>query len=203
WKYLGCYSDNVAARVLHKAFFASDVSMRGQICISFCDDNGYTFAGTEWSRECFCGLELPSAAVSYPDDCTMECTGSDGESCGGSNRLTVYSKGPPDPQTDVGGSSYTYLGCYTDIVSERTLPYLADVPGGSGAMTVSACTGTCYSLGYTIGGLEFAGVECWCGNTIPASSSIVLGSSFASGCDMLCRGNRSEFCGGPDRLNLY
>lgn len=37
-----------------------------------------------------------------------------------------------------------------------------------------------------------------CGNTIANG-----GAPAASGCNMLCNGNQTEFCGGGDRLNVY
>jgi hypothetical protein len=37
-----------------------------------------------------------------------------------------------------------------------------------------------------------------CGNTIANG-----GAPATSGCSMLCNGNSSEICGGPDRLNVY
>ena len=40
-----------------------------------------------------------------------------------------------------------------------------------------------------------------CGNTI--SNGGTLAPEGASGCNVLCKGNASEYCGGPSRLNLY
>jgi len=37
-----------------------------------------------------------------------------------------------------------------------------------------------------------------CGNTIANG-----GAPATSGCDMLCNGNSSEYCGGGNRLNVY
>src|SRR6266516_1182264 len=71
--------------------------------------------------------------------------------------------------------------------------------GGSGALTVALCTSACQAAGYVLAGVEYAG-ECYCGNTVasggPASDGL-------TGCNMPCNGNSSEFCGGPNRLDMY
>ncbi|KAI4241206.1 MAG: hypothetical protein L6R42_011338, partial [Xanthoria sp. 1 TBL-2021] len=46
--------------------------------------------------------------------------------------------------------------------------------------------------------------ECYCGNTINAGSAKVAGiTEAATGCNMLCNANALEYCGGPNRLNMY
>ncbi len=46
--------------------------------------------------------------------------------------------------------------------------------------------------------------ECYCGNTINSGSVNQPSSDIlVNGCSMLCGGNVSEYCGGPDRLDMY
>ncbi|KAI9735773.1 MAG: hypothetical protein M1818_006382 [Claussenomyces sp. TS43310] len=99
-------------------------------------------------------------------------------------------------------TGWTALGCYADLVSNgaRVLPYGANVPGGSQAMTNELCQSTCHSLGYVLAGTEYSG-ECYCGNTLQNG-----GGPAADGdaeCDMTCNGNAQEICGGPARLTLF
>ncbi len=54
------------------------------------------------------------------------------------------------------GSGWTLLGCYTDSVSARSLPYTASVPGGPSAMTIELCQSTCLAAGYVLAGVEYA-----------------------------------------------
>ena len=61
-----------------------------------------------------------------------------------------------------GTTGWTFLGCYTDNVSGRTLMNGLQVPGGAGAMTVELCEATCKSAGYTLAGLEYSGECCKC-----------------------------------------
>ena len=56
-------------------------------------------------------------------------------------------------------SGWTFMGCYTDNVSGRTLTYGIPAPGGPSTMTVEACLSGCKSLGYIYAGVEY-GDEC-------------------------------------------
>lgn len=64
-------------------------------------------------------------------------------------------------------------------------------------MTVTGCTSACQAAGYSLAGVEF-GSECWCDNNIHNSASFAQ-----SGCNMLCSGDSSSYCGGQVRLNVY
>src|SRR4051812_8749892 len=46
WKYLGCYSDSVSARVLDGYYSVSDKNQSGEQCVKLCAGLGYPFAGT-------------------------------------------------------------------------------------------------------------------------------------------------------------
>lgn len=81
----------------------------------------------------------------------MACSGDSTQACGGPDRLTVYTNFHSQPAP----AGWTSLGCYTDNVQTRTLPFWGFIPGGTDAMTQEACTTECARMGYT-----FAGVEC-------------------------------------------
>ena len=57
-------------------------------------------------------------------------------------------------------ATWTLLGCYTDSVSARSLPYAAGVSGGPNAMTNELCQATCAASGYTLAGTEYADECC-------------------------------------------
>jgi hypothetical protein len=50
WSYKGCYVDRIGKRALYRAM-TSSAKMSGGFCARWCSEQGYTFAGTEWSRE--------------------------------------------------------------------------------------------------------------------------------------------------------
>ena len=57
-------------------------------------------------------------------------------------------------------TGWAYKGCYIDNVTGRALPIGTAVPGGSGKMTVEACTTACRAGNYVLAGLEYAGECC-------------------------------------------
>jgi hypothetical protein len=143
----------------------------------------------------------------------MPCAGDASEACGGPDRLTTYTSFTTNP----GPAGWTSLGCYTDSVQARTLTVLEQVPGGTDAMTPEACTSTCAAAGYKYAGVECtyhffpyltwilanlgcvdAG-ECFCGSDISNGGAL----STVGGCSMPCKGDGSQLCGGPDRINIY
>ncbi|KAF4825695.1 WSC domain-containing protein [Colletotrichum siamense] len=200
--YVGCFADG-NARVLPSKQFTSD-SMTAAACAANCA--GYTYFGTQWSRECWCGNTLPT--VSAPDaDCSMTCTGSSSETCGGSLRLSVY--GPNTKAVYNPGSTsntvtttspatvsnFAYQGCYTDNVPQRVLSGAVKFDG---AMTLEMCASFCSSSNYGVFGVEYSG-ECYCGNSLDTASKKVAETE----CTMKCKGNNAELCGDGNRLNVF
>lgn len=67
-------------------------------------------------------------------------------------------------------------------------------------MTVALCTAACKAQSYSYAGLEYA-AECYCGNSIGGTNGPAPDG--LKGCNMPCNGNASEYCGGPNRLDMY
>ncbi|KAF2740327.1 WSC-domain-containing protein [Polyplosphaeria fusca] len=192
WTYQGCYVDSVSDRVLPWPFH-SGPDITGASCIAFCGAQGYPVAGTEYGGECWCGLTLPPQLSD--SGCDDVCTGTDGEDCGGSNRLSVYQNPSLEPVVNPGFFDYQSVGCFSDNVLARTLESGADMPPG--AMTVKICIAMCKALGYSLAGVEFA-QECFCGDNYFNDGAPAL-----DGCSMPCTGNLKEMCGGRNHLNVY
>lgn len=90
YTYQGCYTDSVVERVLMDAS-QSGSDMTVAKCASICAP--YTYFGTEYSAECFCGNALRNTtALVDESECGMTCAGNSTQLCGGGNRLSVYSK---------------------------------------------------------------------------------------------------------------
>ncbi|NXY17505.1 WSCD2 protein, partial [Atrichornis clamosus] len=87
-----------------------------------------------------------------------------------------------------------YLGCYEDSTRQRTLRGMSFFDYKK--MTVFRCQDNCAERGYLYAGLEF-GAECYCGHKIQASNAS------ESECNMECKGERSNTCGGINRLSIY
>jgi len=196
WEYLGCWTD-VPGRTLTGAAYADGADMTIEACISYCSNNGFQYAGTEYSVECFCGNSLAAGATNVAEsECNMACSGDATQPCGSGGKLSLfYTNEIVGPQPNPGVNDFVHIGCYTEGTTGRALTY---VPSGiTGGMTVEKCTAACAAAGYILAGVEYAS-ECYCGNTI--ANGAVLASD---GCTMTCAGNSSEICGGPGRLNIY
>ncbi|NXM73614.1 WSCD2 protein, partial [Serilophus lunatus] len=87
-----------------------------------------------------------------------------------------------------------YIGCYVDNTRHRTLRGMSFFDYKK--MTVFRCQDNCAERGYLYAGLEF-GAECYCGHKIQASNAS------ESECNMACKGERSNTCGGINRLSIY
>ncbi|KAK6834632.1 acetyltransferase [Apiospora arundinis] len=84
----GCQTEGTMSRALNANRTASS-TMTLETCAAFCD--GYTYFGTEYSSECYCGNSFTEGSVAAETyDCSMACAGDVKELCGGPDRLSVY-----------------------------------------------------------------------------------------------------------------
>ncbi|EKM51417.1 uncharacterized protein PHACADRAFT_263528, partial [Phanerochaete carnosa HHB-10118-sp] len=173
--------------------------MTDELCIDFCIQQGTVFAGTEFAQECYCGDAFSNGGTNATlSDCDMTCVGNSNETCGGPNRLSVFWSGvppPPPPVTVPSVGQWESLGCYNDSGNPRTLGVGVTTDGPN---TIESCTNACFNAGYPLAGAEFS-TQCFCDLDFAAGS----GPTPLTDCDMTCAGNSSEFCGGPNRLNVY
>ncbi|KAF8129080.1 copper radical oxidase-like protein [Boletus edulis] len=201
WTAYGCWTDNVGSRTLSSASYANATNMTVESCINFCSTgaNSYVYAGVEYADECYCGNSFTSGATNVSlSECNMPCSGNSAELCGAGNRLNVYWSGaqpPSGPVTVQNVGNWTSLGCYNDSTANRALSYAATV---TGSVTVESCTTACYNAGYSLAGVEYS-TQCFCGPSLNYGSA----QTPLTDCDMTCAGNSSEYCGGPDRLDVY
>ncbi|KAK0372178.1 hypothetical protein CLIM01_10465 [Colletotrichum limetticola] len=205
--YLGCFIDN-GDRVLPNKPFASD-TMTAAFCAQHCQ--GYTYFGTQWSRECYCGNVAPQSAAPK-SECSFTCSGSDAELCGAGMRLSVY--GPPvvsslpgttpsqgstpspvSPAAAATVSGYVYQGCYTDNLPQRVLT--GDLVRDP-TMSLEKCASFCSTSHYTYFGVEFTG-ECYCGMALDTASA----KQSEVACAMKCGGDGTEICGDANRISVY
>ncbi|KIM38267.1 hypothetical protein M413DRAFT_420896 [Hebeloma cylindrosporum] len=205
WTFVGCFTDSVpASRTLIEATIVNP-NMTPNLCTSFCSGTDFAtpfnFAGTEFTSECYCGLNIQGTATQVDDTlCNFPCGGDNTLVCGGAGYISVYKNsndgvGPIPSNKDVPG--WTFDGCHTDAVGDnpRTLLERFDIPDG---VTIESCTALCAANGFNITGLEF-GQECWCG-----SSFLVEGTEAPlRECSRACQADHSELCGASSRLSVY
>lgn len=88
--------------------------MTNEMCGDFCYDRGFTYFGTEWFHECFCGNKLAVGGVEADEsDCNTPCEGDATQPCGGSNRLSLYKKPAEEAVVNPGWIGYESIGCYS------------------------------------------------------------------------------------------
>jgi hypothetical protein len=92
WSYAGCGADGAGDRAFRNASMAAD-DMTIPKCIDFCAKGGWTYAGLEYSRECFCADRLDPRYA--PKDgvmgsCNYQCAGAKDQMCGGWATMSVY-----------------------------------------------------------------------------------------------------------------
>ena len=144
--------------------------------------------------------------------CTYSCTGDPGDTCGGvGGYISIYydatrytpsntSTTPAGPVTVNSTGNYDYIGCWSEGTGGRALQGLAP-PAPINGFDVEICETACE--GYTYFGVEFAN-QCYCGNALMDGSTLQTSTDPATnGCNMICTGNTTEYCGGPNRLNVY
>ncbi|KAK4144516.1 WSC domain-containing protein [Dichotomopilus funicola] len=101
FRFVGCapeerWTTDGAFRTLPDASTSTDTNTNAA-CAAFCTAGGFKYAGTEWSRECWCGKAVvatrwPATTLASLEGCNFRCTGDEGEICGGDARLSLYEK---------------------------------------------------------------------------------------------------------------
>jgi hypothetical protein len=220
YSFMSCMTEANGMRALSQNGYADD-KMTLESCATFCA--GYTYWGTEYARECYCGNTLNAGSVAAPaTDCNFPCAGNGGELCGAGNRLSVYTSNagalssssvpgsvgstsavpPPastssaDPTPTGLPAGWTYQGCWNEGTTGRALTSY-QFPD-SQTLTVQGCAQSCLQMGYNISGVEYSS-QCMCGNAIYNGATVTSESA----CNMACTGNSAETCGSGGHLNIY
>jgi len=105
FRFIGCAPEerrtvpfDFYGRTLPTVVYAED-AMTNAKCMAFCSNAGYKYAGTEWSRECWCAnsyaaTRQPATTIASVHNCNFPCSGATNEFCGGDAWLSLYEKCP-------------------------------------------------------------------------------------------------------------
>jgi hypothetical protein len=194
--YYGCYTEAVNARALANSASAS-ANMTVESCAAFCRSRGQTLFGVEYMSECYCGTSLSRGAVRASEsDCGMACSGNGNETCGGSNRLSLWGTQAPPPLP----LAFKFYNCYVQPPS--TLALSGAQLQNAVNMTVETCASYCLnSQNSTYFGLT-NGSTCMCGSNNPLPAGVQPTAS-PSACNTTCPGNAADVCGGPSQVSLF
>ncbi|MCJ1398945.1 hypothetical protein MMC11_002146 [Xylographa trunciseda] len=205
WSYQGCYVDGTNGRIIANQEPDSQTNTI-EVCVSTCVGLGYSVAGLEYGVQCFCGNNIVNGGALAPEDtdCNVACAGNSKETCGGGNRMSIYSHGPvqvlqpPSVQKTGLPGSWTYSGCITENTNQRVFKYQIINTNNN---TATNCLTQCSNFGFGAGGMEY-GEECYCGDSrdvLAAGSTVQPDAS----CNVACSGNPSYLCGGGNLISYY
>ena len=63
-------------------------------CIQVCQEKGFSFAGVQYAKECWCGNTAPPVdKIVDQKECDMNCAGDSSIKCGGGCRMGVFMTG--------------------------------------------------------------------------------------------------------------
>ncbi|XP_041483685.1 cell wall integrity and stress response component 3-like isoform X1 [Lytechinus variegatus] len=155
--YIGCFGDSFE-RIFQGASLIDTVGMTIDVCLEFCRNQSFKYAGLEYASECYCADADTQYDVhgTYDDsECQYICMGNTLERCGGLGRISVFDTtvgfcedpGEPEYGTRQGdwfryGASVTF-DCaegYT-LIGNRTIQCLT--ANGSPAVDWDADTPMC------------------------------------------------------------
>ncbi|GJQ70820.1 oxt [Trypoxylus dichotomus] len=93
-KSLGCFKDEKSFRILSAYYSNNKENNSPEYCIYLCLQSGFSFAGVQYSTECFCGNDEPSPSLKLPDSsCNMKCPSDSHQVCGGYCTMNIYYTG--------------------------------------------------------------------------------------------------------------
>lgn len=181
--YVGCFKENNPGRQLAQLAYSDTTNNTNAHCIEACYALNYTFAGTQYRQECWCGNAIP---LQKNDDsnCNFGCSGNNAQTCGGDGYLhdtahislfadsTKFDGNTTSPPLQITPNvgPYGFIGCYAESGSGGKT--LSEESTTSNGMTVQVCAEFCAKYPYF--GLEYS-EECWVGFAFP-SPPVFLGS---------------------------
>ncbi|KAI9650547.1 hypothetical protein NHQ30_000564 [Ciborinia camelliae] len=140
WSSLGCYTDNVSGRALTTTgtIPGGSSAMTNEACQTACSAAGFSYAGTEYAGECWCGNSIVNGNGPAADGnagCNMACNGNSGETCGGPNRLTAFQSGgtgttPSPSKSGKRGLAYNDNNAYKDATLANLLKGYSKITWG-------------------------------------------------------------------------
>ncbi|KAJ9108792.1 hypothetical protein QFC21_000112 [Naganishia friedmannii] len=197
----GCIAEGSAGRALTGSTYSS-ASLTPEVCIAYCNSNGYSLAGVEYGSECYCGNEYANGAAPsiLSTACEMPCSGDPKKLCAGPSAMNIFRNSlyvAPKLNLPAGWAPSDPL-CIAEVPGRA----LSGSFWAADNMTVDACVAYCSGMGFPLAAVEY-GRECMCG------TKLVNGASFdkpSTGCSMPCAGSTAssrQICGGNNALSVY
>jgi len=133
-------------------------------------------------------------AITEDTMCTIPCSGSSRQTCGGNNTVDVYSTGL-EWRTETSGSYY--IGCFEDNryirVYDGYFQYFS-------TNTPEFCSNHCYKHAYRYAGVSHKS-ECFCDIQPPNYIRSPLLED--NQCNATCPGDNNQLCGGTWKMGVF
>lgn len=194
FSYLGC-ANQTSPLALVGMSKTDSKNMTTEVCQQYCLDNNYGLAATQNGDACYCGNGLQSYSAVGQKTCNVPCAGNQTEICGGSESLSVWNSTsstiPPTTVKAVG--AYPLDGCYSGSQILSATSHTSAM-----GLTVESCVGYCITKGYSVAGVQ-DGTTCYCDSKLSTTAK----QESLSSCNVLCAGNKREFCGASSKSLVY
>lgn len=123
-RYLGCFRDSGSPNGLTgrdvSGVMVDDDEMTTERCSSYCRKEGFRYAATQWSRQCFCGDSYGHYGQAI--NCDMKCSGDWNNVCGGDWANSVYDLRPGTATEQAADVSRTPAPVTTDLATAPSPP---------------------------------------------------------------------------------
>uniref|UniRef100_A0A1I8FI82 WSC domain-containing protein n=1 Tax=Macrostomum lignano TaxID=282301 RepID=A0A1I8FI82_9PLAT len=148
-------------------------------CFRYCRAKGYRYFGLQNGNACTCGNTVGRYGKAKSKDCARStCKGDKRSKCGGPWRNS-------------------HLECLTLAALLTAGDAIFQLWQEKGSMTVGRCYGLCKKKGFRFFGVQI-GKQCWCGNHYGR-----YGRRDKRECRYQCRGDKTTYCGGSWRNDVY
>ncbi|KAK6339026.1 hypothetical protein TWF696_009822 [Orbilia brochopaga] len=127
YQYQGCYNETLDItneRAIYGGNVTRSESMTVGKCLAICKAGSFTYAGLEYTNECWCGPYLSELSQKVDDSlCNLGCISNNSVACGGSLKVSVYSmtKSNGAAPTLQGGLNTVIAALFAAVVSLVTL----------------------------------------------------------------------------------
>lgn len=188
--YRGCFADGNQAL---GAYTFIDAKLTPEMCKSYCNQLGYSLAGTQGGNRCRCDNTFRGGQQLPDSQCGTACTGNASLTCGATYNLQLYASNATSYGAAQAAAAHPagWQGCYagTNINSYSAYTSYPTI------QSVSACKSTCAGLGYPY--MAVWNTRCSCGPSLNTANRYA--DAF---CNIKCKSS-DEFCGGSQFLDVY
>lgn len=193
--YQGCFAQGTGKLAL-SAYSFSDAKLTPEMCKSYCNQLGYSLAGTMNGNQCYCDNTFAGGQMLPDSQCGVACAGNSNLACGAAYNVQLYNSSAAIYGASQAAAAHPtgWQGCYAaSLISSKTA--FANYTIYPDTLSVSSCKSTCAYFGYPY-------MAVW-GNSCNCGSQLVKTNRYADAfCNLPCKSS-NETCGGSQYADVY